>query len=669
MANLAIAQTSIECISGDTIQLTAPPHRGTIQWQKSLNMNSFTPIPNATTDIFQYLPSEGLQYVRAAIIEENCPNLYSSVITISASSLNAETNFGDPILLESIANYLVSDSAEVASGVFTFQNLPNGTLETGDVIISAEGEGYIRLIQVITVDGITTTCETTQATLNDVFDNDSFTYDLSNDSLEVRSTGFNHSFSNLVLYNAGPVSLTLNNGNVGMSGNWTGACNYSILGGLDYFNFATNNAQFFSNFNVTLNASGAIQPVSGTTPLANFERPFVIITPGGIPVVISLEADLDLQYEIQVSANVSASATCNTNVGMQLNVQYANEQWANSYNLNPTQTIQFNTPQGQVSAAVNLTLVPTVRMKIYGILVPYMQPAAHLDISGRVHSPSLNWDVTADVYGTMDMGFNLEIFGEAYTPFAPVSFEGNHYVYQTPKELRYQNISGNNQIGYPNTTLPEPCRLKVVDSFGAPQPNVQVFLQPAPGSGSVNNATLITDATGWAQFIWTLGNGPVTSQSVSATIRNGSNAQIGPPLVFTAEEGTLEIGDYYAGGIIFSLDASGQHGLVAAPTDAPGGAMSWANALAYAASYVNDGYSDWVLPTYTQLVQMVPYANMIGLSTLCVWDNSALVTECLYHSSTGIDATWDYMYFMGYGYLSPYPIAYGPGKTRPIRAF
>ena len=669
MANLAIAQTSIECISGDTIQLNAPPHRGTIQWQKSFNTASYTDIPNATTDTFQYTPSNGIQYVRAAIFEENCPVLYSSVITINAASLNPTTNYGDPVLIESLTNYLVSDSSEISSGVFTFQNLPNNSIETGDVLVSAEDEGYIRLVQVVTTNGTTTTCETSAATLNDLFDNDSFSFDLSNDSLEVRSGGFNHNFSNLVLYQAGPLSLTLDNGTVGMNGNWTGSCNYSLLGGLDYFNFATNNAQFISNFDVTLTASGAIQPVSGTTQLANFERPFVIVTPAGIPVVISLEADLDLEYEIQVNAEVSASATCNTNVGMQLNVQYASEQWSNSYELNPTQTIQFNTPQGQVSAAVNLTLVPSIRMKIYGILVPYMQPAAHLDISGRVHSPSLNWDVTADAYGTMDMGFNLEIFGEAYTPFAPVSFEGDHYIYQTPRELRYQNISGNNQIGVPNTTLPQPCRLKVVDAFGAPQSNVQVFLQPGPSSGSVNNSTLITDETGWADFMWTLGNGPVGSQSVSATIRDGNNAQIGAPLVFTADEGILEIGDYYAGGIIFSLDASGQHGLVAAPFDAPAGVMSWIDALNYAAAYVNDGYSDWVLPTYLQLVEMAPHALTLGLSTLCVWDNSGAESNCIYHSSTAFDANYDYMYFMGYAYTSNLPVVGGPCRTRPIRAF
>jgi hypothetical protein len=673
LANLAISQTSIECISGDTIQLNAPPHRGTIQWQKSFNTASYTDIPNATVDTFQYIPSNGIQYVRAAIFEENCPVLYSSVITINAASMNVTANYGDPVLMESLTNYLVSDSAEMASGVFTFQNLPNTTIETGDVLVSVEGDGFIRLVQVVTINGTTTTCQTTEATLNDLFDNDSFSFDLSNDSLEVRSGGFNHNFSNLVLYEAGPVSLTLDNGTVGMSGNWTGVCDYSLLGGLDYFNFATNNAQFFSNFDVILTANGGIQPASGSTNLASFERPFVIITPTGIPVVISLEADLELEYEVEVNADVMASATCNTNVGMQMNVQYSNEQWSNSYQLNPTQTIQFNTPQGQVSASVNLTLVPTIRMKIYGVLVPFMQPAAHLDISGRVHSPSLNWDVTADVYGTMDMGFNLEIFGEAYTPFAPIEFEGDHQIYQTPKELRYQNISGNNQVGVANTPLPEPCRLKVVDSFGAPQSNVQVYLQTSAGSGSVNNTTLVTDETGWAEFIWTLGNEPIASQSVSATIRDGNNVQIGQALVYTAQDIILEIGDYHAGGIIFSLDASGQHGWVAAPADAPAGEMNFSDALAYAAQYVNDGFSDWALPTYPQLAEMALYTPILGLSNLCVWDINYSQSNCMYHSSTPSNFPNPLypndLYFMGFGQNNDLPFVGATGRTRPIRAF
>ena len=63
------------------------------------------------------------------------------------------------------------------------------------------------------------------------------------------------------------------------------------------------------------------------------------------------------------------------------------------------------------------------------------------------------------------------------------------------------------------------------------------------------------------------GQGGVTTAGTNVTITGAGTA--GDPYVVNAASGTcgLSIGDTYAGGIIFFLDASGCHGLVAAPAD------------------------------------------------------------------------------------------------------
>ncbi len=61
----------------------------------------------------------------------------------------------------------------------------------------------------------------------------------------------------------------------------------------------------------------------------------------------------------------------------------------------------------------------------------------------------------------------------------------------------------------------------------------------------------------------------------------------------------LEIGDVYEGGIIFSLDATEQHGLVVTMQDI--GIMNWYEAVIAAENNTTGGYDDWELPSIDEL--------------------------------------------------------------------
>jgi hypothetical protein len=105
---------------------------------------------------------------------------------------------------------------------------------------------------------------------------------------------------------------------------------------------------------------------------------------------------------------------------------------------------------------------------------------------------------------------------------------------------------------------------------------------------------------------------------------------------------TLKLGDSYQGGIIFYLDATGKHGLIAATTD-QSRLTSWWNgsfvstgansttdgatnttkiiqiqgsATSYAAKICRDyrggGYADWFLPAKDQLNLLYQQKNLVG---------------------------------------------------------
>ena len=81
----------------------------------------------------------------------------------------------------------------------------------------------------------------------------------------------------------------------------------------------------------------------------------------------------------------------------------------------------------------------------------------------------------------------------------------------------------------------------------------------------------------------------------------------------------MNIGDEYGGGIVFSVDKAGEHGLIAAKTDLPGhsshrheGCFSWDDAYAACNNLVSNGFSDWFLPNKEQLNQLHHNRSVVG---------------------------------------------------------
>jgi hypothetical protein len=81
----------------------------------------------------------------------------------------------------------------------------------------------------------------------------------------------------------------------------------------------------------------------------------------------------------------------------------------------------------------------------------------------------------------------------------------------------------------------------------------------------------------------------------------------------------MNIGDEYGGGIVFSVDETGNHGLIAAKEDMTGhsadneeGRFTWSDAKAACHAFVGNGYRDWFLPNKEQLNQLYLHKRVVG---------------------------------------------------------
>jgi protocatechuate 3,4-dioxygenase beta subunit len=78
-------------------------------------------------------------------------------------------------------------------------------------------------------------------------------------------------------------------------------------------------------------------------------------------------------------------------------------------------------------------------------------------------------------------------------------------------------VSGDAQVGAAGNTLPLPVIIRVTDASGVPVSGVAVAFAPAASSGTVSAATVLTDTTGSAGVLWTLGTS-LGADSLSATV-------------------------------------------------------------------------------------------------------------------------------------------------------
>lgn len=174
---------------------------------------------------------------------------------------------------------------------------------------------------------------------------------------------------------------------------------------------------------------------------------------------------------------------------------------------------------------------------------------------------------------------------------------------------------------------------------------------------------------------------------VRAYATNNAGTAYGPEKVFTtATPTTPYLGQNYAGGIVFYVDGTGEHGLVCTTTDQ--GSYPWgcegtsiatgtalgsgatntaailascgtANIAAQVAdSLVLNAYSDWFLPSTGEISLM--YSNLAaqGLGGFGSY----------YLSSSQVDARDAYLYSFGSGYSLNYPKS-GTMSVRAVRAF
>lgn len=456
---------------------------------------------------------------------------------------------------------LISSETDLSNGIYIIEfesDAPEVAID--DIIIGVEGEGFLRKIVSVNTSGNSLTLETSQATLDDIFNNATieFNSDISEssrsanrtesgvtvnyakDGITVMDDGIDFNFSNTTLYDDNDLTFQITNGNVRFNPNLYFKADYSFFGGLDYVDFGTDNATLDIDCDFSLSASASVNLPEFSTTLVDFDKNLSVLV-AGIPVIITINTELIAELNAGIEATFTTSTGFTNNYTLTSGVKNEDDIWSGNFDINSGITDKPINIDGQVNFSQNLTITPKISVKFYGIVGPYCIPEMTEDFNLNLNAATLDWDSDLKVGLDVTTGINVTIFEVDYDPYTRTDNFG-YTLWNTPETLEI--ISGNGQNGTQEEALTDPLVVKVTDLLGNTISNVPVYFTVTEGDGTVddeNITSVMTDDNGLAEVIWTLGDSS-PSQTVEVTVKKANGADIQTPLTFDAtSESTIFI--------------------------------------------------------------------------------------------------------------------------------
>jgi len=148
----------------DSVVIRLNDYEGDIQWQKSFDLQSWENISAAKTDTLLFV-ADTTTYFRAEVIAGNCDPFYSDTTFVGVYKMNPKV-----VIVENYDMELISDSIQLANGIYVYSGDTTGIINVGSVLVSRSGKGYIRVVTKINPQKDETEILTDGGDLTDVID-------------------------------------------------------------------------------------------------------------------------------------------------------------------------------------------------------------------------------------------------------------------------------------------------------------------------------------------------------------------------------------------------------------------------------------------------------------------------------------------------------------------
>lgn len=451
-------------------------------------------------------------------------------ITKTDSTINKNVR-----IIDSTKLILTSDTIMLNQGHLEYTIINTvPAINVNDIIVGATHGGYIKRVSSINQQQNKLVIESSQGTMEDVFNNANFNFKTNMDSLKQARimTGYQFDVSGKTLYSDGSSSIILQKGIINIDGNWNFGFSFKNAH-LDSFELSNKSASFDGQFDVNVTSSKALN-VSDEVTLGRIAK-YNTYFAGEVPVVVYTEVELKGIVSASVGSTIKTTLQVTTNNKADIGLRYKNSQWVPTLSNLSTSTLTVGDKSASSNVTIKLAIVPYVSFRLYRILGPYASSGLNEIIQdNRAVLPSLDWDFYAGAWIQTKVGVRANIIGKSLLDFQK-EWNTDTLFYRTPDKI--EKTSGDIQTGQIGQFLSQPIKVRVLDKNGKGEAEVPVYFKVTAGGGTVESSSLMTDKDGYAQTRWKLGSQNVI-QTLEATTKKVDGSLInGAPLEFAASAG------------------------------------------------------------------------------------------------------------------------------------
>lgn len=553
----------------DFFTLKTNQYRGLIQWQQSLDGQSWTNLTGATNSEL-VIPASTEAFYRAKLTDGNCFETYTDSAVVLKHKIQNTTL--DP---NAIAGAIL---LRKEGSTYVYKNIGNIQIPKGTLLVTNDSASNVQVVSSAIQKHDTLNVNTIQGSMTDIFLNKSFklTTAANNNvqnakgmtrmqqsgsliddngfihpvsiinnkatSQKIKNTDINGSvplvsfdsdISGEKLYDGSVVSVECSEGYFKFNSELK--CEFDFeqphfdLGNLKFNAGSLRRMSFYTDPDVTgVDAKLVLKAIAGGKE--DFEKEIKIkekifdksfkFAVGNVPVWMDVTMDLMAKVSGSISSELSVSAGATASARASFGLTYENGKWSTINTLTKSFSLIAPEVTGRASEELRVEVYPHIDVKFYKVFGPWLQIKPYVSQEMNV---SITGNSDFQLYGGTDvaLGINAIAFDKEVAGYETEFNLKNELLYQTPCKLKL--LSGDNQLGEAGVALADTIVLQVLDSNDKPVVNYPVNLQTL--TGNTFNSVINTDSNGKVNVKWTLDE-TEGEQRLEAYLENGKDEKI-----------------------------------------------------------------------------------------------------------------------------------------------